>query len=98
VTDSADVGFSAWDFALAAQALAYIDPDLVASMSSAYRLQQMYLDAHRAIQQSSYSITNDAYFLRGVTIYFGDAVVYEDLLLQRYDALLPRLDQAVGEK
>ena len=54
-TDSAGVAYAAWDVALATQSLAYIDPDLVASMSSAYRLQQMYEDAHRNIQQAQYS-------------------------------------------
>ena len=98
VTDSAGVDFSAWDFALATQSLAYIDPDLVASMSSAYRLQQIYLDAHRSIQQTSYSFTNPVYFLRGVETYFGDASLYEDLLMTRYDDLLPRLDKAIGGK
>jgi hypothetical protein len=98
VTDSAGLDFSAWDFALATQSLAYIDPELVASMSSAYRLQQIYLDAHRSIQQTAYSYTNPVYFLRGVNAYFSDAALYERLLMKRYDDLLPRLDKAIGAK
>ena len=97
VTDSAGFLYSAWDVALATQSLAYIDPELVASMSSVYRLQQLYEDAHRAIAQTSYSFTNTVYWLRGVTAYFGDAVIYEDLLLKRYAEILPRLDKALGE-
>ena len=77
-TDAAGVDFAAWDFALATQSLAYIDPDLVASMSSAYRLQQVYLDAHRSIQQTSYAITNFSIWLNGVTTYFGDALGYKN--------------------
>jgi hypothetical protein len=96
VTDSAGVDFSAWDFALATQSLAYIDPELVASMSSAYRLQQIYIDAHRSIQQASYQMTDIVYWLNGVTTYFGDAVLYERLLLKRYDDILPRLEKALG--
>jgi hypothetical protein len=96
-TDSAGVAYAAWDVALATQSLAYIDPDLVAAMSSAYRLQQMYEDAHRHIQQSQYSSNAPIYLLRGHLTYFGDASLYEQLLLKRYDALLSRLDEAVGE-
>jgi hypothetical protein len=95
-TDSAGVDFAAWDFALATQSLAYIEPDLVASMSSAYRLQQIYLDAHRSIQQTSYSIPNVTTWLNGVTTYFGDAVGYEELLLKQHDRILRRLDAALA--
>jgi len=97
VTDSATFDYSAWELALATQSLAYIDPELVASMSTAYRMQQMYEDSHRAIAQVSYSITNVVYYLRGVTGYFGDAALYEELLLKRYDDILPRLDKAIGD-
>jgi len=97
VTDSAGFLYSAWDVALATQSLAYIDPELVASMSAAYRMQQMYEDSHRAIAQTSYSFTDPVYFLRGVMTYFDDAVLYEELLLKRYADLLPRLDKALGE-
>jgi hypothetical protein len=96
ITGSADVDFSAWDFALATQSLAYIDPDLVASMSSTYRLQQMYLDAHRNIQQASYQIIDIVIWLNGVATYFGDAELYESLLLKRYDDILPRLEKVLG--
>jgi hypothetical protein len=98
VTDSAGFVYSAWDVALATQSLAYIDPELVASMSSVYRMQQLYEDAHRAIAQTSYSFTNTVYWLRGVTTYFGDAVLYENLLLKSYDEILPRLDKALGHE
>ena len=96
-TDSAGVAYAAWDVALATQSLAYIDPDLVAAMSSAYRLQQMYEDAHRHIQQAQYSANVPIQLMRGHMTYFGDASIYEELLLKHYDAILTRLDRAVGE-
>jgi len=96
VTDSAGVDFGAWDFSLATQSLAYLDPDLVASMSAAYRFQQIYLDAHRAIQQTAYSYTDPVYYLRGLTAYFDDSSLYEELLLKRYDEILARLDKAIA--
>jgi hypothetical protein len=98
VTDSAGVDYGAWDFSLATQSLAYIDPELVASMSAAYRMQEIYQQAHRAIQQTSYSFTDPVYFIRGVTFYFDDAVLYEELLLKRYDDILGRLDRAIANK
>ena len=96
-TDSAGVAYAAWDVALATQSLAYIDPDLVAAMSSAYRLQQMYEDAHRHIQQAQYSANTPIHVMRGHTTYFGDASLYEELLLKQYDAILSRLNKVVGE-
>jgi hypothetical protein len=96
-TDSAGVAYAAWDVALATQSLAYIDPDLVAAMSSAYRLQQMYEDAHRNIQHTQYAATLPVSLMRGHMAYFGDASLYEALLLKRYDAILSRLDEAIGE-
>ena len=96
-TDSAGVAYAAWDVALATQSLAYIDPDLVAAMSSAYRLQQMYEDAHRHIQQAQYSATVPIQLMRGHMTYFGDASIYEELLLKQYETILKRLDRAVGE-
>lgn len=96
VTDSAGFVYSAWDVALATQSLAYIDPELVASISAVYRMQLMYEDSHRAVAQTSYAFTNTVYWLRGVMTYFGDAVNYEELLLKRYDEILPRLDKALG--
>ena len=96
-TDSAGVAYAAWDVALATQSLAYIDPDLVAEMSSAYRLQQMYEDAHRNIQQAQYAAAPLVSLMRGHLAYFGDASLYEDLLLKRYDAILSRLDRAIGQ-
>ena len=98
VTDSAGVDFGAWDFALATQALANIDADLVAAMSSIYRFQETYLQAHRAIQQSAYSGANTVNYLRGLLGYFDDSVVYEDLLLKRYNDIIVRLDQEIANK
>jgi hypothetical protein len=96
ITDSAVFDYSAWETALATQSLAYINTDLVASMSSTYRMQQMYEDTHRAMTQTSYSAGNPVVFLMVVTIWFGDAVIGEDQLLKRYDDLLPRLDRAIA--
>jgi hypothetical protein len=98
-TDSAGVAYAAWDVALATQSLAYIDADLVAAMSSAYRMQQMYEDAHRNIQQAQYASTSSLpiHWMRGHMAYFGDASLYEELLLKQYEAIFARLDAAIGD-
>lgn len=97
VTDSAGVDFAAWDLALATQSLAHIDPQLVADMSSAYRMQEVYWNAHRAIQHTTYNIRDVVFFINGVTAWLGDAVLYERLMKERYDKLIPRLDQAIKD-
>jgi hypothetical protein len=97
VTDSAVFDYSAWDVALATESLAYIDPELVAMISDAHRMQQMIEDDHKAIAQVSYSYQNLVHFLRGLAGYFGDTALHEELLLERYEKLLPRLDKAMGD-
>jgi hypothetical protein len=96
VTDHAGFDYSAWEVAVATQSLAYVQPDLVAVMSAAYRLQEVYDDSHRAIAQTSYSAVNEVQYLRGVTTWFGDVVLYEELLLKRYETILARLDSELA--
>lgn len=96
VTDSAVFDFSAWDVALATESLAYIDPELVAMISDAQRMQQMVEEDHKAIRQVSYSFQNQVHWLRGLAGYFGDTALHEQLLLERYEKLLPRLEAAIG--
>ena len=95
-TDSAVFDYSTWDVAVATQSLAYIDPEVVAMISDAQRMQQMIEDDHKAIAQVSYSYQNLVHFLRGLAGYFGDTALHERLLLERYEKLLPRLDKAIG--
>jgi hypothetical protein len=97
VTDSAGVDFSAWDLALATQSLAHIDPQLVADMSGVYFIQQMYVDAHRAIMQTTYNMTDLVLHMNGVMSWLGDSVNYEILMNKRYDDLIPRLDRAIKD-
>jgi hypothetical protein len=97
VTDSAGVDFAAWDLALATQSLAHIDSQLVADMSSAYTMQRVYWTAHGNIQQASYGITDPVIHINGVTTWLDDVVLYERLMKERYDNLIPRLDKAIAD-
>jgi hypothetical protein len=60
-------------------------------------LQQVYVGAHTAIQQTSYSFTNLAWYLNGVMTWVGDSVLYERLMNERYDNLIPRLEKAIDD-
>jgi hypothetical protein len=96
-TDSAVFDYSTWDVAVATESLAYIDPEVVAMISDAQRMQQMIEEDHKAITQVSYAFQNQVHWLRGVTGYFGDTALHERLLLERYEKLLPRLDKAIED-
>ena len=91
---------SAWDLALVTQSLAYIDPQLVFSLSRIYTLQQGYGDLSSGILHAMYIRTPDENlngFLSAVAIYYGDIVFYEPKLLGLYEEVLPRIDRALGE-
>jgi hypothetical protein len=96
VIDSAGFDYSAWDVALATESLAYIDPELVAKISAAYQMQRVIEKDHDMIAQVGYSFQNQVHWFRGVYGYFGDTVLHENLLLKRFDDLLPRLDKAIA--
>lgn len=86
---------TAWDLAIATQALAHIDQSLALTLSRIYGLQRSYADETRGMMQ--------AVFLRpfvetfeGLTAYYGDLVIWEPQLLQMYDEVLPRIDGALA--
>jgi hypothetical protein len=86
---------TAWDLAIATQALAHIDQALALNLSRIYGLQRSYADETRGMMQ--------AVFLRpfvetfeGLTAYYGDLVIWEPQLLQMYDEVLPRIDGALA--
>ena len=91
---------TAWDLALATQALTYIHPDLAFALSRAYGVQQEYSELSRALLQAMYLHTPgqdlDA-FLQAIDVYYGDVVLIEPNLLHMYDELLPQIDRALGE-
>jgi hypothetical protein len=96
-TDPPFFEYSAWDIALATQSLAYIDPDLAASISHAYRVQLAIDELTSAITRTMYSFSNEVAFLSGVMTYFGDCALHEARLLSIYDELLPKLDRALDD-
>jgi hypothetical protein len=87
---------TAWDLALATQALAHIDSELALGLSRAYGLQRTYLGMTAGIMQAIYLRPMNESF-EGLTWYYGDIVLWEPQLLQMYDALVPQIDRALGE-
>jgi hypothetical protein len=87
---------TAWDLALATQALAHLDSELALGLSRAYGLQRTYLGMTGGIMQAIYLRPLQENF-EGLVSYYGDIVLWEPQLLQMYDELVPQIDRALGE-
>lgn len=90
---------SAWDIALATQALAYIDGDVAHSLSRVYSAQQFYSELTSGMAQSMYQLSpedNFDAFAYAVFAFFGDLGIMEPKLVSMYDELLPQIDRALG--
>jgi len=88
---------TAWDLALATQALSHIDSDLAYKLSQVYALQGAYAQFTFGIMQSIYIRPLSENF-DGLAAYYGDVVLWEPQLLTMYDELLPRIDRALGSQ
>ena len=91
---------TAWELALVTQSLAYIDAQLVFTISRIYTVQQEYAELSRGILQAMYLRTpteNLEGFFGSVSIYYGDIVRIEPKLLGMYDDVLPQIDRALGD-
>jgi hypothetical protein len=90
---------SAWDIALATQALAYLDGDVAHSLSRVYSAQQFYSELTSGMAQSMYQLSpedNFDAFAYAVFAFFGDLAIMEPKLITMYDELLPQIDRALG--
>ena len=90
---------SAWDIALATQALAYLDSDVAHSLSRVYSAQQSYTDLTRGMAQAMYLLNredNFDAFAGALDAFFGDMTHMEPRLLAMYDELQPTIDRALG--
>jgi len=100
--DPANFDRSAWNLAIATQSLAYIDSDLGQSLATIYNLQDRVTELTHAVLQAAYvtppvNDSNSMTFFGSVLIYYGDMVVQEPRLIESYDAILPRIDAALGK-
>ena len=91
---------TAWDVALATQALTYIDSELAFDLSRIYNTQESYSEFTRGMTQAMYLLPfreNFDAFAGAAEAYYGDAVYTNPKLIEMYDATLARIDRALGQ-
>lgn len=90
---------TAWDLALATQALTYLDPELAFALSRIYNVQTSYSEFTRGMTQAMYLLPfreNFDAFAGAAEAYYGDAVYYNARLLEMYDEALQRISRTLG--
>ena len=94
---------TAWDLAIATQSLTYIDPELALSLAKVYNQQETLVELTHGLTQAMYvnpaiNESNSMTFFSAVLVYYGDATIYEPRRIEMYDAILPKIASALGEK
>ena len=98
-TDPAFMEYTAWDLAIATQALSYVDADLAQRVAHVYAVQRQLDGATRDITLVMYSRAGDpdpAPLSIALATYFDDCNLIEPRLLKLYDEILPVLDARLG--
>jgi len=96
----ASLEHTAWELALRQPSLAYIDTNLAYSLSQIYQAQERLDALGRGLSQAMYvnpPAVKPKEFFGAVSVYYDDASIMEPQLATMYDAILPRLDKALGE-
>jgi hypothetical protein len=94
---------TAWDLALATQALSYMKPEMAYTISRLYTGQQTFQTIENGFMQSAFTPNTfaDTNNTVGLTIammaYMGDVNIQEPSLLKAYKVVLPKLDSAIGD-
>jgi hypothetical protein len=91
---------TAWDLAIATQALTDIDSDLAFELARVYEIQRQYLGLTNGVTQAMYlrpPSGDFTAFLHSVKVYYDDIVLLEPNLLKMYEALLPMIDRALKD-
>ena len=91
---------TAWDLALATQALAEIDPAVAFELTRIYGAQQTYAGLTNGIIQAMYVRPPEAGwvpFLQSLKVYYDDLIGLEPELLKMYAAVLPLIDRSLRD-
>jgi hypothetical protein len=91
---------TAWDLAIATQALADVDPELAFEISRIYTTQSAYASITTTATQAIYLIPQEdgpGPLLRAIQIWLGDVVLTEPNLVRAYDSIVPRIDAALAK-
>jgi len=94
---------TAWDLALATQALSYLKPDLAFDISKVYTQQNAFQTLENSFLSSAYSLANMwSDNVKGLApamaIYLGDVNQQEPAILQVYDKVIPEVKRALSGK
>ena len=93
---------TAWDLALATQALTDIEPTLAFSISHVYSIQQSFAAMETSFMGNALTPTTFANVSNATPLaiamsgYLEDVNIQEPRLIKLYDQLLPRIDSALG--
>ncbi len=93
---------TAWDLALATQALSYLKPDLAFDISKVYtrqgafqKLEDSFLAS--AFTPASFAAENPKALAIAIQVYLGDVNIQEPLLLQSYARVIPEIDNVLPQ-
>jgi hypothetical protein len=92
---------TAWDLALATQALSYLKPDLAFDISKVYTQQNAFQTLENsylasAFSPASLSSDNVKGFATAMVIYLRDVNQQEPAILQLYDKVIPEVNSALS--
>ena len=92
---------TAWDLALATQALSYLKPDLAFDISKVYTQQNAYQTLENsflasAFSPASMSIDNPKGLATAMVVYLNDVNQQEPAILQLYDKVIPEVNSALS--
>src|SRR5262249_46179955 len=93
---------TAWDLAVATQALSYIDTQLAYAISRIYTHQQAFEAFENGFSQSafgpsSFLAENRSAMIEAVLTYLNDVVIQEPSFLKQYEAVVPQINLALSE-
>ena len=91
---------TAWDLAIATEALAHIDRDIALALTGIYGQQQTYDVLSNGLIQAMYLRPPGEHFdsfLQSLKLYYDDIVIHEPALIERYRVVLPMIDSALRD-
>jgi len=91
---------TAWDLAIATQALADVDPAIAFELTRIYAQQQMTAGLTAGLMQAMYLRPPTEQlipFLHSVKVYYDDLMFQEPALLESYARVLPLIDRALKD-
>jgi zona occludens toxin (predicted ATPase) len=92
---------TAWDLALATQALSYLKPDLAFAISKVYTQQSAFQTLENSFLASAFtpasmSSDNQKGLATAMMLYLIDVNIEEPILLQLYDKVIPEVNSALS--